>query len=73
MRLTQAAVVAILAFTVAATPIQARQQDVKAVDEYKTPDSYVPKCYDHEGKEKPCEKEPEKQPGKSASTVETMS
>lgn len=35
MRLTQAAVVAILAFTVAATPITARGDDVKAMEEYK--------------------------------------
>ena len=73
MRLTQAAVVAILAFTVASTPIQARQQDVQATNELKTPDHYVPKCYDHAGKEKPCQKEPEKQPDKSASTVKTTS
>ena len=54
MRLTQAAVVAILAFTVAAKPIQARQ-DVQSTDYKTTPDPYPAKCWDHSGKEKPCE------------------
>lgn len=35
MRLTQAAVVAILAFTVAAKPIVARGDDTKAMEDYK--------------------------------------
>lgn len=54
MRLTQAAIVAVLAFTVAAKPIQARD-DVQSTNGYKpAPDPYPVKCYDHYGNEKPC-------------------
>lgn len=54
MRFSQAAVVAILAFTVTAKPLQARQ-DVQTNDYKTTPDPYPVKCYDkHTKKEKPC-------------------
>ena len=43
MRLTQAAIVAILAFTAAATPIQVRQTEVVKPADYKTtPDKQQP-------------------------------
>lgn len=70
MRLNQAAVVAILAFTVAATPIQARQ-DVQTTDHKSAPDHYMPKCFDKHGKEVACGKEHEQQPDKSAFAVTT--
>lgn len=62
MRLTQAAIVAILAFTVASKPIEARQ-DVQSTNEYKAhPDPYPAKCYDGYGKEKTCDDEKDKDP-----------
>ena len=73
MRLTQAAIVAILAFTVAATPIQARQ-DVQTTDLKPAPDHYLPKCFDKYGKEVTCGMEHEQQPDKGmfATTAELL-
>ncbi|KAJ8116444.1 hypothetical protein OPT61_g2143 [Boeremia exigua] len=53
MRLTQAAVVAFLALTVAANPLQARD------DSYK-PNPYPAKCWDNYGREKACDDKPDK-------------
>lgn len=53
MRLTQATVVASLALTVAAKPLQARD-DISSNNDYKTnPDPYLAKCHDGSGREKP--------------------
>lgn len=64
MRLNQAAIVAILAFTVASKPIEARQ-DVQSTNGYNVhPDPYPVKCYDNYGKEKACDDDKEKDPKK---------